>query len=162
MIAVTLYDLFNNAERGEGFLLLADSFQQRGLLIFLGPGATQIVRELFSRRPLPSMVTKSRPQTFAFLASMLQAVSAEVVEVQVTELTEKTFRACAIVRANGTEHRIEARPSDAVTLATWMGRPIVVADDLMAREGIDLRIDERPAEIPEGFVSTREFWAVDP
>lgn len=161
MIPVILQDVFTNAERGEGLLLLADASRRRGLRIFLGSGAQAIVSQLFALKPQPALTKEPRPLTYSYFASVLQSVNAELVEVQVTEMIENTYRAITVVRANGSEHRIDSRPSDAVTLAVCMRRPLFVAEAVMAQHGIDIDADGRPVELPEGFGSTRSVWTME-
>lgn len=159
MIPVTLHNVFSDGERGEACLVLAEESGRRGLPIFLGSGIMTLVSELFKKKPRP--VKNPRPLTYSFFASILEAVGAELVEVRVVDRVDKTFRAVAIVRAGGLEHSIDGRPSDAVSLAACMNRPIFVAEALMAESGQSLGAEGRPADLPGNFVSLRGMWADD-
>jgi bifunctional DNase/RNase len=156
MIPVTLYNVFSDAERGEAWLVLAEESGARGLPIFVGSDLKLVVMELFRKKPHP--LKNPRPLTYSFFASILTAVGAELIEVQVLELVHNTFRAVAVVRAGGSEYRIDARPSDAVSLAACMNRPVYVAEALMAVAGKPLGAEGRPADLPQGFVSMRGLW----
>jgi bifunctional DNase/RNase len=154
MITVTLCNVFSNGERGESWLVLADDTGRRGLPIFVGSWDVRLI-VLGLRKDNP------RPLTFNFFASILEAVGAELAEVQVNGLVDETFRAVACIRAGGSEHRVDARPSDAVALAACMNRPIYVTEALMAVAGKPLGAEGRPPDLPEGFVSLRSFWSND-
>ena len=45
------------------------------------------------------------------------------------------FYATVVVLADGNEHRIDARPSDAIALAVRSNAPMFVEDDIMNRLG---------------------------
>jgi bifunctional DNase/RNase len=161
MIPVTLHNVFSNGERGEAWLVLAEKSGRHGLPIFVGSDVKLVVMELFRKKPQPRPSKSPRPLNYSFFASILQAVGAELTEVQVVELVDNTFRAVAVVRACESEHRIDARPSDAVALAACMNRPIYVAEALMAVAGKPLGAEGRPPDLPQGFVSMRGLWSDD-
>ena len=154
MITVTLYNVFSNAERGEAWLVLADETERQGLPIFVGSSDLKLIALEFRKK-------SPRPLTFSFFASILEAVRAELLEVQVVDLVDNTFRAVACIRAGGSEHRIDARPSDAVALAACMNRPIYVTEAVKAVAGKPLGAEGRPPDLPEGFVSLRSLWSDD-
>ena len=90
----------------------------RSLRIWIGqPEATWLAITLED-------VQLPRPTTFHFTASLLTAAGAELREVRIVKLTEHVFYAEAIL-GDGTT--IDARPSDALTLALLTGAPIYVA-----------------------------------
>jgi bifunctional DNase/RNase len=152
MIPVTLHNIFSNAERGEAWLVLANESGRHGLPIFVGSAnMTLLALELRKKSP--------RPLTFSFFASVLAAVGAELTEVHVVELAGITFKAMACIRAGGSEHRIDARPSDAVALAACMGRPIYVEEAVMSAAGKPLDAEGRTPDMPQGFVGLRGVWA---
>jgi bifunctional DNase/RNase len=154
MIPVTLRDVFFNPQRGEAVLILAEQTGRRGLPIFVGSWDSRVIA-VGLRKDNP------RPFTFNFFASILQAVGAELAEVQVMDLVGITFRAVACIRAAGSEHRVDARPSDAVALAAVMHRPIYVTKAVMAAAGKPLGPEGRPPGLPKGSLSTRWIWSHD-
>ncbi len=152
MVAGTLCNVFHNPERGESWVVLADETGQNGLPIFVGLWDARFI-SLGLRRNNP------RPFTFNFFASILEAVEAELVQVQIVGLVDNTFRAVACVRAAGVERQVDARPSDAVALATVVSRPIYVADEVMAAARRRLAAEGRPLDVSEDFVSMRWVWS---
>ncbi len=155
MITVTLRDVFHNRERGESIILLADEKGQHGLQIFVGWWDARFITMGLRK-------DTSRPMTFHFFANVLQAIEAELVEVQIVAIVDKTFRAVVCIRADGVEKRIDARPSDAVALAAVMNRPILVTEEVMATLGMCLTADGKPPDLAEGFLSTRALWSGTP
>lgn len=152
MIPVTLRDVFHNQERGESIILLADERGHHGLPIFVGWWDARFITMGLRKNC-------SRPMTFNFFANVLEAIEAELVEVQIVSIVGKTFRAVACIRAGGVEKWIDARPSDAVALAAVMNRPILVHEELMATLGTCLEADGKPPDLAEGFLSTRALWS---
>jgi bifunctional DNase/RNase len=70
-----------------------------------------------------------RPLTHELLASLLTASGAVLDRVDVTELKEGTFYAVLrLTRADGSTVDVDARPSDALALATALAKPIYVAE----------------------------------
>jgi bifunctional DNase/RNase len=98
-------------------VFLEDAAGGRRLPIWVGaPEATALAVQLDDVR-LP------RPTAYQFAASLLAAAGGSLAEVRVAELTDSTFYAQAIL-ADGTV--VDARPSDALTLALIADAPIYV------------------------------------
>lgn len=68
-----------------------------------------------------------RPLTYEFAAGLLDAASAKVVEVRLTELVAGVYYAVAVVKGSGGRRELDARPSDALNLALVTDAPIRVA-----------------------------------
>ena len=59
-----------------------------------------------------------RPMTHDLLKSALEALGAELLSVRITKVSGTTFYAQLVLRAaDGSEHLVDARPSDAIALA---------------------------------------------
>lgn len=90
-----------------------------------------------------------RPLAHDLMRSILTTLGAEAVRVEVTRVEDGTFYAEVTLRAGAAEHRVDARPSDAVALASRTGSPIWVADEVMAEAGVPDTItaaDDEPDE----------------
>ncbi len=68
-----------------------------------------------------------RPTTFDLTAQLLKIGKMKIEKVAVTSLREDTFYGSIWLRADGKAHEVDARPSDAITLALQTGAPIFVA-----------------------------------
>jgi RNA polymerase sigma factor (sigma-70 family) len=71
-------------------------------------------------------VETPRPLTYQMAASLLEAAGSRAVEARITRLTDSTFYAVVIVDGPGGPTEVDARPSDAVTLAAVTGAPVRV------------------------------------
>lgn len=90
----------------------------RRLPIWIGPAEATALAVILEGVQLP------RPGVYQFAAALLAGAGGQLREVRVTELTSSTFYAQAIL-SDGTS--IDARPSDALTLALVTGVPIYVS-----------------------------------
>jgi RNA polymerase sigma factor (sigma-70 family) len=77
-------------------------------------------------------VETPRPLTYQMAASLLEASGSRAVEARITRLTDSTFYAVVIVDGPGGRKEVDARPSDAVTLAAVTGAPVRVDARLLA------------------------------
>ncbi|MGZ0712996.1 bifunctional nuclease family protein (plasmid) [Coraliomargarita sp. W4R53] len=77
-----------------------------------------------------------RPLAHDLMRSMLTSLDALVQRVDITRIAEGTYYAEIALAAGGGIHRIDARPSDAVALASRVGADLWVDDEVMAQAGI--------------------------
>ncbi|HWI30144.1 MAG TPA: bifunctional nuclease family protein [Microbacterium sp.] len=84
-----------------------------------------------------------RPLAHDLMRSLLESVGASVERIEITRLEEGTYYAeITLATAAGTRV-IDARPSDAVALASRVGAPMWVADEVMEEAGVpDITVDE--------------------
>ncbi|MQA15769.1 MAG: hypothetical protein GEV09_16915 [Pseudonocardiaceae bacterium] len=72
-----------------------------------------------------------RPMTHQLTADLLTAASTRVREVRIIRLVEPTFYAVLLLEGPGGPAEVDARPSDAVTLALVTGAPVMVDGELL-------------------------------
>jgi RNA polymerase sigma factor (sigma-70 family) len=96
----------------------------RRMLIWIGPAEATGLAVVLENVELP------RPGVYHFAAALLKATGGELAEARIVKLTDSTFFAQAVL-TDGTE--VDARPSDALTLAALTGCPIYVAADVLDR-----------------------------
>jgi RNA polymerase sigma factor (sigma-70 family) len=108
-------------ERPERNVVLLDEVGGgRHLQIWVGPYEGAALAMGLREVDLP------RPLTFRFAASLLAATGARLREVRVTRLVEGTFYAEAVLDGPAGEAVVDARPSDALSLALLAGAPVRV------------------------------------
>jgi bifunctional DNase/RNase len=108
-------------------LLRERSDDRRVLPIFIGGSeATAIAFAL-------DEVTTPRPMTHDLMKDLLEELGASVERIVVTGLRDGTFYAAIHLVANGDQHEVSARPSDAIALAVRTGSPIY-ADEAVLDE----------------------------
>ncbi len=78
-------------------------------------------------------VKLERPMTHDLTSAIIGATGCTLERVEVTELREGTFFAMVrLLKSNGEIAEIDARPSDAIALASAHGAPIFVAEEVLS------------------------------
>ncbi len=114
------------ASESPGVVLLSEIGGERRLAIWIGPDeATEIALAL-------EHVEAPRPGPYEFTAALLEGAGGTLREVRVSQLRGSLFYAQAVLE-NGTV--IDARPSDALTLALVLNAPISVDEEILAQLG---------------------------
>ena len=72
-----------------------------------------------------------RPQTHDLLASVIEALGADVEKIVITDLEEGTFFAKLILQQNGKEIAVDTRPSDALALGVASDVPVFVDERVL-------------------------------
>jgi RNA polymerase sigma factor (sigma-70 family) len=103
-------------------VFLEDRDRDRRLPIWIGPVEATALAVILDDVQLP------RPGVYQFAAALVAAAGGQLREVRITELTNHTFYAQAVL-ADGV--CVDARPSDALTLALVTGAPIHVAPGVL-------------------------------
>lgn len=98
-------------------------------------------------------VEPPRPLTHDLFLSALDAVSASVSKIVVTEMVNRTFFAEVHLSSPSGDTSISARPSDAIALAVRCGAPLFALDELMDDQGQEPPVEpeEEAAEIIDEF-----------
>jgi RNA polymerase sigma factor (sigma-70 family) len=102
-------------------ILLKERAGSRILPIWVGPDEGDVIA-----MQLEHIDTK-RPTTFDLTTHLLKLSGAKIEKIAVTELRDNTYFATMWLNAGGNKFRVDARPSDAITLALQAGAPIYVA-----------------------------------
>ncbi len=70
----------------------------------------------------------TRPLTHDLINSVISSLGGELLRVEVNDLKDGTFFARLVIKANGREIEVDARPSDAIAVAVQQDIPIFVED----------------------------------
>jgi bifunctional DNase/RNase len=82
-------------------------------------------------------VNMRRPMTHDLFASLIEAAGLELVSVEVTELKNEVFYArMNFEGSDGTAYSLDARPSDAVAIATGVHTPLYASDVILDEIGV--------------------------
>jgi RNA polymerase sigma factor (sigma-70 family) len=143
MIEVTVHDVMVRAPKHDpdtewlpgpgkkyklGFtrvLLLKEIIGNRVLPIWVGPTEGDWIGMLLAG------VSTPRPTTFELIAKMLDFGEMKIEKIAVTALRKDTFYATIWMKVHGGIREVDARPSDALTLALRTNVPILVAPELL-------------------------------
>jgi bifunctional DNase/RNase len=77
-----------------------------------------------------------RPLAHDLMGLMLTALDAAATRVEVTRIDDGTFFAEITLSSALGDRIVDARPSDAIALASRVGAPIWVADEVLAEAGV--------------------------
>jgi bifunctional DNase/RNase len=111
-------------------VLLEEVGGPRLLPIRVGPGEGLAMAQHFYRRPAV------RPPTFALMAALVQKAGARLRDVTLSRLAEGTLCATIAFEVAGETRTVDARPSDALSLALAAELPIQVEAAVLATEGL--------------------------
>src|SRR5215468_3494045 len=117
-------------------VILKDTENKLNLPIWIGLlEATAMATELEG-------IKMARPMTHDLLRSILGEVGAAVEWVEVTDLKDNTYFAVIYLRVNGRQLTIDARPSDAISLALRTKSPIYVAKQVLEASSVLQQMEE--------------------
>jgi uncharacterized protein len=106
-------------------LLLKEQAGDRILPIWVGAGEGDAIAMLLAG------LRTARPSTFELTTQLLDVAKLKIDKVAVTALRDKTYYATMWVKIRGKIHEVDARPSDAVTLALRTKVPIFVTPEVL-------------------------------
>lgn len=143
MIEVTVHDVMLRAPKDDpeaewlpgpgkkyklGFtqvMLLKEQAGDRILPIWVGAVEANAIALLLAG------LSMARPSTFELTTQLLDLAKINIDKVAITALRDKTYYATMWVKIRGKIHEVDARPSDAVTLALRTKVPIFVAPEVL-------------------------------
>ena len=76
-----------------------------------------------------------RPLTHDLIRNVIDGMDAALKSVVINDLKDSTFYAKLVLQRNGSEIRVDSRPSDAIALATQMKVPIFVDESVLKEVG---------------------------
>jgi len=74
-----------------------------------------------------------RPLTHDLIENILHGLNSTLVHVEITNLKNNTFYAKLLLQRDGKNIEIDARPSDAIILATQSKSPIYVSEEVLEK-----------------------------
>jgi RNA polymerase sigma factor (sigma-70 family) len=101
-------------------MVLAERDGDRTLPIWIGPAEATALALVLESAETP------RPFLYKLAAGLVEATGSRITEVKITQLLGSVFYALVVVQGPGGAREVDARPSDAVTLAVTSGAPIRV------------------------------------
>jgi bifunctional DNase/RNase len=77
-----------------------------------------------------------RPMTHDLLVKIVEALGARLAKIEVTNLKESTFYAVLHLELDGKKVEVDARPSDAIAVATALKSPIFVSEKVLEEAAV--------------------------
>jgi bifunctional DNase/RNase len=146
MIAISQIHLEADPNRGNMVVLKESAEAEQFFMMFVGDAEfTAIAKE-------KGFVEPKRPLTHELYLSILEKLHLEFMRVEIYDMRQETFYARVIISADGEEHLIDSRPSDAVALALNRKIPIFVNKDLFRR-----KLSQEELKEYEGIVKSVKF-----
>lgn len=128
---------YSQTQSGAYALVLAEENGERRIPIIIGGFEAQAIAiELEALKP-------PRPLTHDLFVNFAMAFKIELIEVIIHRLDEGIFYSELLCDSGGSRIKIDARTSDAVALAIRFGSPIYTTDDIMAKAGVILPVDDK-------------------
>ena len=134
-------DVWTVAQTDQGNVVLVRPKESDMVVpIFIGQLETQSILIGLGKVEMP------RPLTHDLLMSVIHALEADLVRVEIRELRDRTFYANVVIKGIEGEITIDARPSDALALAVRCGAEVYIAEDIVDSAGVPVdMIREAPA-----------------
>ena len=149
MIEMKVAGIALDAATRNPIVLLRDSTERRALPIYIGQDqAKAIISALENHQP-------ARPLTHDLTVNVMDSLNAVLEKVVIHSLQDNTFYAVLIVKQGETKKEIDARPSDAISIALRTNSPIWVMEEVIADASIpvDRDADEAERQAFRDFVS---------
>lgn len=146
MISVGEVHLESDPNRGNMVVLKENAEAERYFMMFVGDAEfAAIAKE-------KGLVEPKRPLTHELYLSIMDKLQLEFLRIEIHDMQQETFYAHVVLRANGEEHAIDSRPSDAVALALNRKVPILVRQGLFRR-----KLTQEEVKEYEGLVKSVKF-----
>jgi bifunctional DNase/RNase len=81
-----------------------------------------------------------RPLTHDLAVSLLRVLQAFLLRIEINDLQDGTFYARLVIRKEGEEVLVDARPSDAIGIAVRMGCPVFISEAIVDEAGISVNL----------------------
>jgi bifunctional DNase/RNase len=111
-------------------VLLTDKEQNSLLPIWIGLCEARSIELGLSEIVVP------RPLTYDMMAAIVRTIGAKVERIVIVDLRDEVFYAQVEVSVGGKVSKIDARPSDAIALASRMNSPIFVKKTVLEKAAI--------------------------
>ncbi len=121
-------------------VLLKDVLDRRALPIYIGQDQAKAIISALERQTPP------RPLTHDLMVNFLEEWSITLDRVIIHSLQDNTFYASLCVSQGETKKEIDARPSDAISIALRTGSPIWVMEEVIADASIPVDQDKDEEE----------------
>jgi hypothetical protein len=114
-----------NETSPEQVIMLKEREGHRSFSIVIGIAEAMAINRAINERRAP------RPLTHDLLNSVLQHLNTDLERVIINDLRDKTFYAKLVLTRDGESIEVDARPSDAIALATLRDTPLFVEEKVL-------------------------------
>ena len=149
MIEMKVAGIALDAATRSPIVLLRDASERRALPIFIGQDqARSIIGALENHKP-------PRPLTHDLFVNLIETWEMTLERIIIHALQDNTFYAVLVVRQGEVQKEIDARPSDAISIALRTDSPIWVMEEVVSEASIpvDREADEAERRAFREFVA---------
>jgi bifunctional DNase/RNase len=125
MVEVTLSRIVIDETSDEQIIVLKEKDGGRSFPIVIGIFEALAIKRVVDDKQI------SRPLTHELLISVMRTFGAKLTRCLVSDLRDNTYYAILSIESNGKKYEVDARPSDAITLALHEKAAIFVEDSVM-------------------------------
>jgi uncharacterized protein len=149
MIEMKVAGIALDAVSRSPIVLLKDTTDRRALPIYISQDQAKAIINALEKQAPP------RPFTHDLMVNVLTTCDVVIEKISINSLQDNTFYALITIRHNGQVHDIDARPSDAISLAIRTQAPIWVVEEVVADASIpvDRDADEKERQAFRDFIS---------
>lgn len=123
---MTITGIASDTRNMQPVVILKEKSGDRELYIWIGP-----VEAMALQRAIAKEVYQ-RPLTHELLRNIIDKTGASIEHIEIDDLRDHTYYATIYLKnAEAKLITVDARPSDSLVLATWMGVPIFVSEKVI-------------------------------
>ena len=126
MVRMELSRIVFSENSDQQIIFLKEANGKRGFPIVIGNFEARQIYDNVKQIKYP------RPLTHDLIENIMNSFKISLSRIEITELKNNTFYARLIMKMNGQEMPVDARPSDAIVMATKLGVPIDVHEEILA------------------------------
>lgn len=130
MIEVEIDSVRVSLTNQQRIVILKEKDEERYLPIWIGLYEAEAITIALQN------IQVARPQTHDLLKTLIQSLNGQLVQVEITSLSDDVFYGNLILEVDGMKSQVDCRPSDALALAARTKVPIYIAESVMHQAGI--------------------------
>jgi len=125
MVECELVRIYINENSEQQFIFLRERRGARQFPIVIAKNEAEAIDRFVNGE------STQRPLTHQLFNDTLKALDVQVERIEIPKLKDSTFHGTLVLRQDGKEVTIDARPSDSIALAVCAGAPIFVHEDVL-------------------------------
>ena len=124
-VQMELHKIIISEMQDQQIIVLKEVAGERAFPIVIGSGEAYAIDRRLKGHVHP------RPLTHDLLANVIEQMGGQIERIEINNLQDHTFFARIHIRQNGTVHKVDSRPSDAIALGVATMVPIYVAEHVL-------------------------------
>lgn len=123
---MTIVGIASDTRNLQPVVILREKTGERELYIWIGPVEAMALQRAMNREVF------QRPLTHELLRNIIEKTGLSIEHIEIDDLRDHTYFATIYLRCpDANVVSVDARPSDSLVLATWLGVPIFVSEKVI-------------------------------